>query len=155
MLKEGDSAPKGLVLPDQDGKLINLDDFKGQKLVIYSYPKDNTPGCTIEAKKFRDSIEEYDKKGIKIIGISADSVASHKKFSEKHDLNITLLSDKEEKKVLKAFGALDGDKGWPKRRTWLIDENWRIEKVYEKVSASKHNKELSEYYGLNPESEEK
>ena len=155
MLKEGDKAPSGLVLPDQDGKLIKLDDFKGQKLVIYTYPKDNTPGCTIEAKKFRDNIEEYDKKGIKIIGVSADSVASHKNFSEKHDLNFTLLSDKEEKKALKAFGAIDGEGGWPKRRTWLIDENWKIEKFYEKVSASKHEKELSEYYGLNPESEEK
>lgn len=151
MLKKGDNVPKGIILPDQDGKLIKLDDFKGQKLVIYSYPKDNTPGCTIEAKKFRDSIEEYDKKGIKIIGISADSVDSHKKFAEKHNLNFTLLSDKEEKKALKAFGALDGDKGWPKRRTWLIDENWKIEKVYEKVSASKHDKEVREYYGLVPQ----
>lgn len=144
MLKKGDNAPKGLVLPDQDGKLIKLDDFKGQKLVIYTYPKDNTPGCTIEAKKFRDSIKEYDDKGIKIIGISADSVKSHKNFHDKHNLNFTLLSDKEGKKALKSFGALSG--GFTKRRTWLIDENWKIEKVYEKVSARKHNEELIDYY---------
>jgi len=147
MLKEGDKAPEGLEIPDQDGNIIKLDEYKGKKLIIYTYPKDFTPGCTTEAKNFRDSIKDYEGKGIKIIGISADTVESHKKFEQKYDLPFTLLADTE-KKALKAFGSLDG--GWIKRRTWLIDENWKIEKAFEKVSAGKHNGELCAFYGLKP-----
>lgn len=145
MLKEGDNAPKNIELNDQDGNLIKLNDYMGEKIVIYFYPKDNTPGCTIEAKNFRNSIKDYAKKGIKIIGISADSVKSHEKFVSKHQLPFTLLSDSE-KKAAKSFGALE--KGSVKRRTWLINENWKIEKVFEKVSPMKHNQELNEYYHL-------
>jgi peroxiredoxin Q/BCP len=145
MLKEGDSAPTDLELHDQDDNLVKLAALKGQNLVVYFYPKDDTPGCTTEAKNFRDSIKEYEGKGIKIIGISADSVKSHKKFATKYDLPFTLLSDPE-KKAAKAFGALEG--GSVKRRTWLIDENWKIEKAFEAVSPSKHNGELCEYYLL-------
>lgn len=145
MLQEGDPAPTGIELPNQDGDIVNLEDFKGQKLVVYFYPRDNTPGCTTEAKNFRDNVEEYDEKGIKIVGISADSVKSHKKFQEKYNLNFTLLSDPE-KVAIKKFGALV--KGKVKRRTWLINEDWKIEQVYEKVSPSKHNDELCVYYGI-------
>ena len=145
MLKEGDDAPKNIELNDQEGNFVKLDDFKGEKVVVYFYPKDNTPGCTIEAKNFRDSIEDYSKNGIKIIGISADSVKSHEKFVSKYNLPFTLLSDSE-KKAAKSFGALE--KGRVKRRTWLINENWQIEKAFEKVSPINHNKELNEYYDL-------
>jgi len=145
MLKEGENAPKDIELNDQDGNLVKLNDYMGEKIIVYFYPKDNTPGCTIEAKNFRNSIEDYAKKGIKIIGISADSVKSHEKFVSKYDLPFTLLSDSE-KKAAKSFGALE--KGRVKRRTWLINENWQIEKVFKKVSPMKHNQELNEYYQL-------
>ncbi|QEE17352.1 peroxiredoxin [Promethearchaeum syntrophicum] len=145
MLKEGDNAPKNIELNDQEGNLIKLDDFKGEKLVVYFYPKDNTPGCTLEAKNFKDSIEDYNKKGIKIIGISADSVKSHKNFVSKYEIPFTLLSDSE-KKAAKSFGALE--QGKVKRRTWLINENWQIEKAFEKVSPTKHIQELAEFYQL-------
>lgn len=143
MLKENDEAPHGIELPNQDGEIVNLEQYKGQKIVLYTYPKDNTPGCTTEAKQFRDSIQDYEKQGIKIIGVSADSVSSHKKFAEKYDLPFTLLADTD-KKLLKALGSLEGGK--IKRRTWLINEDWKIEKVYEKVSPTNHNNELCEFY---------
>jgi len=145
MLKEGDPAPTNIELQNQDGKLVKLTDYKGKKLVVYFYPKDNTPGCTTEAKNFRDSIKEYEDKGIAIVGISADSVKSHKNFQTKFNLPFTLLSDPE-KKAAKMFGALD--KGTVKRRTWLISEDWLIEKAFESVSPSNHNAELCTYYGL-------
>ncbi len=147
MLNEGDVAPTDLELMDQDGKLVKLADYKGKKLIVYFYPKDDTPGCTTEAKNFRDSIKEYEGKGITIVGISADSVKSHKKFQTKYDLPFTLLSDPE-KKAAKAFGSLV--QGSVSRRTWLINEQWKIEKTYETVSASKHNDELCTYYGIKP-----
>ena len=124
MLKEGENAPKDIELNDQDGNLVKLNDYMGEKIIVYFYPKDNTPGCTIEAKNFRNSIEDYSKKGIKIIGISADSVKSHEKFVSKYKLPFTLLSDPE-KKAAKSFGAWE--KGRVRRRTWLINENWQIE----------------------------
>lgn len=145
MLKEGDSAPTNIKLKNQDGELVNLSDYKGKKVVVYFYPADDTPGCTTEAKNFRDSIKEYEGKGIVIVGISADSVKSHKKFQTKYNLPFTLLSDPD-KIAAKTFGALEG--GSVKRRTWLINEKWKIEKTYESVSASNHNGELCAYYGI-------
>ena len=145
MLKEGDTIPENIELFDQDGVIRKLADFKGKRTVYYTYPKDSTPGCTIEAKHFRDSIKEYEKANIRIIGISADSVKSHKKFAGKHDLPFILLSDPQ-KTFLKALGSIEG--GRIKRRTWVTNENGVIEKVYEKVSASKHNGELCEYFTL-------
>ncbi|MBN2156834.1 MAG: peroxiredoxin [Candidatus Lokiarchaeota archaeon] len=144
MLKENDTAPD-FTLPDQDGNDITLSDLKGQKLVVYFYPKDNTPGCTTEAVKFRDNIEQFAEKGFKIIGISKDSVASHKKFQQKYDLNFMLLSDKD-LVAAKAFGAYEGGK--VNRRTWIIDEKWKIEKVFEKVSPSNHKDELCAIYNI-------
>ena len=143
MLQPGDEAPFDLELSDQDGQLVKLADFKGQKIVVYFYPKDNTPGCTTEAKNFRDSIAQFDSAGVKIFGVSADSVESHKKFATKHKLPFTLLSDPK-MQAAKAFGA-EG-KRWAKRMTWLIDEDGIIEKNYEKVSSSKHNAEVCEFY---------
>jgi len=147
ILEEGDPAPNNIELQNQDGDLVKLTDYKGEKLVIYFYPRDNTPGCTTEAKNFRDSIKEYEVKGIRIIGISPDSVKSHKKFQTKYNLPFLLLSDPD-KIAAKAFGAFSN--GRIKRRTWLINEDWKIEKVYENISASKHNAELCTYYGLKP-----
>ncbi len=145
MLQEGDLAPEDIELEDQNGDLIKLADFKGQRLVVYFYPKDDTPGYTTEAKNFRDNVQTYDDAGIKIIGISADSVASHKKFATKYDLPFTLLSDPE-KIAIQIFGAWENNK--IKRRTWLINADWQIEKVYEDVSPAGHDGELCAFYGL-------
>ncbi len=145
MLKEGDQLPDDIELKDQEGKKWKISDFKGKRTVFYTYPKDSTPGCTTEAQNFRDSIKEYENADIRIIGISADSVKSHKNFAEKNKLSFTLLSDPE-KKFLKILGSLEGSR--IKRRTWLADEQGVVEKVYEAVSPSKHNNELCEYYML-------
>ncbi|WP_457558583.1 peroxiredoxin [Candidatus Harpocratesius sp.] len=142
MLKKGEKVPENIELFDQNGKLWKLSDFIGKRTIFYTYPKDSTPGCTTEAKNFRDSIKEYENANIRIIGISADSVKSHKRFAEKHKLPFILLSDPE-KKFLNILGSLEG--GRIKRRTWIMDEQGRIEKVFEKVSASKHNTELCEF----------
>ncbi|UYP44398.1 Peroxiredoxin [Candidatus Lokiarchaeum ossiferum] len=145
MLKIGDFIPEALELNDQDNKTWKLSQLKGKRSILYTYPKDSTPGCTTEAKNFRDSIKEYENADIQIFGISADSVISHKKFAEKHNLPFTLLSDPD-KKLLNALGSMEGGK--IKRRTWLVDENGKIEKVFEKVSPTNHNAELCEYYML-------
>ncbi len=144
MLKEGEKVPD-FSLPNQDGKVVKLSDFKGKTIVLYFYPKDDTPGCTTEAKNFRDHIDEYKGQNVEIIGISADSVKSHKKFLEKYNLNFTLLSD-EDKKIADLFGALEG--GSVKRRTWVIGPDGIVKKVYEKVSAANHNDELCAYFGI-------
>ena len=146
MLKENDKAPD-FTLPDQDGNEIILSQFKGKKVLVYFYSRDNTPGCTTEAINFRDNVDEFAEKGFKIIGISKDSVASHKKFQEKYNLNFALLSD-QELVAAKAFGALTDGK--VKRRTWIIDEDWKIEKVFGNVSASKHKDELCVLYNIKP-----
>ncbi|HMF29920.1 MAG TPA: peroxiredoxin [Candidatus Lokiarchaeia archaeon] len=140
MLAEGDSAPEGLELPDQDGNAVRLEDFKGQKLIVYFYPKDDTPGCTTEAKNFQGNLGTYVDAGVKIIGISRDSVKSHRKFADKYGLEFTLLSDPDGI-AGEAFGALD-DNGRVIRRTWVISEEWTIEKFYDKVSPAVHNDEL-------------
>jgi peroxiredoxin Q/BCP len=139
MLVEGDYAPESIELPDQDGNVVRLEDFKGQKLIVYFYPKDDTPGCTTEAKNFQGSLQTYVDAGVKIIGISRDSVKSHRKFADKYGLEFTLLSDTEGV-ACEAFGALEGDRLM--RRTWVVGENWTIEKFYDKVSPDGHNDEL-------------
>jgi len=145
MLKQGDQIPDDIQLFDHDGKIRQLSEFKGKRNVYYVYPKNFTPGCVTEAKHFRDAIKEYENAEIQIIGISADTPESHKKFKAKYNLPFTLLSDPE-KQFLKVLGAIEG--GRIKRRTWIVDEKGVIEKVYEKVSASKHNTELCEYFTL-------
>jgi len=146
MLKQNDTAPDFTLL-DQDGNEFTLSKLKGQKLIVYFYPKADTPGCTTEAINFRDNIERFEEKGFKIIGISKDTVAAQKKFQKKYDLNFTLLSDKD-LIAAKVFGAIS--EGRVKRRTWIIDENWKIEKVFEDVSASKHKDELCAIYKIRP-----
>jgi peroxiredoxin Q/BCP len=146
MLKENDKAPDFTLL-DQDGNEFTLSSLKGHKVLVYFYPKANTPGCTTEAVNFRDNIEGFEDKGFKIIGISKDTVNAQKKFQEKYDLPFTLLSDKE-LVAAKAFGAYS--QGKVNRRTWIIDENWKIEKIFEKVSPSKHKDELCAIYNIKP-----
>ncbi len=134
-------------LPDQDGKIHALSDFAGKWLVLYFYPKDDTPGCTKEACNFRDSITELQKLGVSVVGISKDSVASHKKFAEKYHLNFPLLSD-ESKEVIQAYHAWGKKKFLGKefegtlRITYLINPQGEIHKVYEHVNPTQHAEEI-------------
>ncbi len=141
-------------LPDQNGKKHKLSDYKGKWMVLYFYPKDDTPGCTKEACNFRDNIKKFQEKGVVILGVSKDSVASHKKFSDKYHLNFTLLSD-EEKKVIKAYKSWGLKKFMGRtfegtlRNMYLIDPQGVIKKVYEKVNPLIHAgqilKDLEQY----------
>jgi len=130
-------------LPNQDGIEICLRDLKGKWIILYFYPKDNTPGCTTEAKEFSELLDEFEKLGAIIIGISPDSVKKHCNFIEKHNLKITLLSD-EEKKVLKAYGVWGIKKMYGKeyegviRSTFIINPDGEIVKEYKKVKAKGH-----------------
>ena len=137
-------------LADQDGKMHSLKEYQGNWLVVYFYPKDDTPGCTTEACNFRDerdAIAEYG--NATVIGISKDSVASHKKFTEKHKLNFTLLSD-EDHRVIEAFGAWGPKKFMGKeyvgisRNTYLVDPKGNIVKEYLGVNPKKHAVEIIE-----------
>lgn len=138
---------KDFSLPDQNGKIHKLSDYKGKWIVLYFYPKDDTPGCTKEACGFRDSIEEYKRKGIVILGVSKDSVESHKKFSEKYRLSFPILSDID-KKIIQAYGAWGEKKFLGKtymgtlRKTYLIGKSGEIVKIYEKVDPLIHSQEL-------------
>ena len=126
-------------LPDQNNTIHTLNQYHGKWIVLYFYPKDDTPGCTVEACKFRDSLSELQKLGVVILGVSKDSVASHKKFAEKYHLNFPILSD-ESKEIIKAYDAW-GALG-TKRKTFLIDPNGEIKKVYENVNPTVHAGEI-------------
>ncbi|OGG12739.1 thiol peroxidase [Candidatus Gottesmanbacteria bacterium RIFCSPHIGHO2_01_FULL_46_14] len=118
-------------LLDQNGKIHTLTDYKGKWLIVYFYPKDDTPGCTKEACSFRDNIEEFRKRGVSIVGISKDTVESHKKFAQKFNLTFPILADPE-CKTIEAFGA------WGRRNTYLINPGGEIVKTYEKVNPLVH-----------------
>jgi len=134
-------------LPDQDNKLHKLSDYKGHWVVLYFYPKDDTPGCTKEACNFRDSFHELQAKGVQVLGVSKDSVASHKKFAEKYNLNFPILSD-ENKETIEKYKAWGIKKFMGRsfegvlRITYLIDPRGKIKKVYEKVNPLVHASEI-------------
>jgi peroxiredoxin Q/BCP len=138
----GEEAPDFNLETDEE-KLVSLKDYRGEKVVLYFYPKDGTPGCTTEALEFKDIAQEFVKEGAVILGISKDSVKSHKKFKEKHQLPFTLLSDPEAK-VINAYGVwkeklLYGRKFMgTERTTFLIDEKGIIRKIYTKVKPKGH-----------------
>ena len=137
MLAVGTKAPE-FTLPDKDGRPVSLSDFPGKKVVLYFYPRDNTPGCTRQARAFADAIGEFEARGAVVIGVSRDSTASHAKFAEKYGLNFTLLSDTE-LDVIKAYDVWQEKKLYGKvsmgvvRTTYLIDENGVILHAAEKV----------------------
>ncbi|UBM62806.1 thioredoxin-dependent thiol peroxidase [Candidatus Sulfidibacterium hydrothermale] len=145
-LQKGDKAPdfKGI---DQNGNPVSLADFKGKKLILYFYPKDNTPGCTNEACNFRDHYDFWLSKGYAIVGVSPDSVASHQKFIEKHQLPFTLISDPE-KVIIKAYGAWGPKKLYGReyegliRSTFVIDEEGKIVEVFGKVKTKEHTEQI-------------
>lgn len=130
-------------LPDQDGKIHHLTDYEGNWVVLYFYPKDDTPGCTKEACNFRDGLAEFKKRGVQVIGISKDSVKSHKKFAEKFKLNYPLLSDPSTE-TIQAYGAWGERKLWGRtfdgilRNTYLIGPAGEIERTYQKVDPISH-----------------
>ena len=134
-------------LPDQDGNTRSLTEFSGKWIVLYFYPKDNTPGCTKEACGFRDSYHEMQNMGVQILGISKDSVASHKKFAEKYNLNFPILSD-ETKEVIKKYGAWGKKKFMGRefegtlRYTFLINPQGEKIKEYKKVNPLVHASEI-------------
>jgi len=146
MLESGMKAPD-FTLNDKNGNAVSLSDFKGKKVVLYFYPRDNTPGCTRQACAFSGLYGEFKKKNVEVIGISKDSVASHAKFSEKHGLDFVLLSDPE-LIAIQAYGVWQEKKLYGKvsmgvvRTTFIIDENGNIEKVMPKVKPDTNAAEI-------------
>ena len=140
MLEVGTKAP-GFTLPDQNGELRSLSDYAGQKVILYFYPKDMTSGCTKQACAFGELYPQFREKGAVVLGVSKDTVASHKRFEEKYGLPFTLLSDPE-KTVIRAYDVWKEKKLYGKvsmgvvRTTYLIDENGIIEKALDKVKAA-------------------
>lgn len=145
-LSIGDKAPDFTGV-DQDSNPISLSQFKGKKVVLYFYPKDNTPGCTAEACDLRDNYERFLSEGYVIIGVSADSVASHKKFAEKQNLPFPLISDTD-RKILMDYNAYGEKKLYGKvsmgiiRKTYIINEDGIITDIIEKVKTKEHTKQI-------------
>lgn len=149
LLTEGTKAPV-FAGKNQDGEIISLEQFKGKKVILYFYPKDNTPGCTAESCNLRDSYEDLLGKGYEVVGVSPDSEKAHLKFIDKHNLPFNLIADTE-KEILKAYGAWGLKKLYGReydgvlRTTYIINEEGLIEKVFAKVKTKDHvNQILSE-----------
>jgi len=146
MVKEGDKAID-FELDGSDGKRHTLAEFKGKYLVLYFYPKDNTPGCTIEANEFNKKLDEIRRLGAEVVGVSKDSIESHGRFKEKYDLNFLLLADPDSR-IIKAYGAY-GNRGifgeGTLRNTYIIGKDGRIKRIFEKVSPKGHADEVIEF----------
>ncbi len=140
--RQGDLAP-AFDLPDQNGKNQKLADYQGKWVVLYFYPKDDTPGCTQEACTFRDDLHLLTELGAQVIGVSVDDSASHTEFAKKYHLPFPLLADKNGK-VTESYGALLnlGIMQFAKRYTFLIDPQGKVARVYQKVDTSRHSKEI-------------
>ena len=152
MLKEQDKAPD-FTLNNQDGNPISLHDFAGKKVILYFYPRDNTPGCTREACAFRDQFQVFKEHGIVVLGISKDSEKSHQNFILKQSLPFDLLSDPQHE-VIEAYGAWQEKKLYGKvsmgivRSTYVIDEEGMIEQVYPKVKPDEHAVQILNDLGI-------
>lgn len=150
MLNEGDKAPD-FAAKDQNGKDVKLSDFAGKRVVLYFYPKDDTPGCTKEACSFRDADDVFNAKGIKVLGVSTDSEKSHQKFISKYQLPFDLLADTE-KQIVEAYGVWGEKSMYGKkymgtmRKTFLIDDG-KIVKIFDKVNVAEHADEVLAAFG--------
>lgn len=146
MLKVGDKAPS-FTLPDKDGNLVSLSDFLGKRVVLYFYPKDNTPGCSRQACAFAGAYKGFVQKGVEVIGVSRDSMASHQKFAEKYNLPFTILADTD-LEAIKAYGVWQEKKLYGKvsmgvvRTTFIIDAEGNIEKIMPKVKPDTNAAEI-------------
>jgi len=151
VLREGDKAPD-FTVRDGEGKTVKLKDFRGKKVVLYFYPKDDTPGCTKEACAFRDSFAKFKRRGIEVLGVSLDNEAAHKKFANKYDLPFRLLADTD-KAISEAYGTYGEKKFMGRtymgnhRMTFLIDEKGKIKKIFNKVKPEDHAEEVLETFG--------
>ncbi len=149
-LREGDLAPD-FSAKTQDGENVTLADLKGRHTILYFYPKDNTPGCTLEARNLRDGKAELAARGFQIIGISPDSEKSHRNFCTKHELNFTLLSDPDHS-VCEAYGVWDEKVMYGRkymgvvRTTFVIDPKGYIEKIFDKVDTKNHYRQILDAY---------
>ncbi len=147
MLKEKQKVPSDIKIFDLNGQKLTLKDYLGQPLVLYFYPKDNTPGCTKEAKSFRDFKHKIRQAGAKIVGISTDSVSSHLEFKKRHDLNFDLLSDPDHV-LIEAFGLWQQKREFNQtvygtvRSTFVIDQSGHIVKVWPRVTPTNHGREI-------------
>lgn len=146
MLKEGDAA-LDFTAKDESGGEVKLSNLRGQKVVLYFYPKDDTPGCTKEACSLRDSHDELREKNIRVLGVSTDEEKSHQKFISKYDLPFTLLADTD-KNIVNLYGVYGEKSMYGKkymgvlRKTFLIDEQGKIKKIFDKVNVSEHAAEV-------------
>ena len=153
MLDVGTLAPD-FTLPDKDGNPVTLSQFRGKKVVLYFYPRDNTPGCSRQACAFNAARQDFTQKNTVVLGVSKDSQASHQKFADKYDLGFTLLSDPE-LEVIQAYGVWQEKKNYGKvsmgvvRSTYLIDENGVVEKVMAKVKPDTNAADLLKYLEEN------
>jgi thioredoxin-dependent peroxiredoxin len=143
MLEAGNAFPN-FALPNQDGRVVSLGDFAGKWLVVYFYPKDDTPGCTIQGKSFTATRDDFEAAGVSVVGVSQDDVSSHKNFRDKFDFKVELLADTEAS-LMKALGIgqseWNGMKFW-ERSTFVVDPTGTVRKVYEKVSPQGHEQVL-------------
>jgi len=145
-LKEGDKAPE-FTATDQDGKTVSLADYKGKNVVLYFYPKDDTPGCTVEACSFRDNYQSMLSKGFEVIGVSTDDEKSHKKFVNKYSLPFTLIADAD-KSIVEAYGVWVEKNMYGKkymgtaRTTFIIDADGNIKKIIEKVDTKNSSQQV-------------
>jgi peroxiredoxin Q/BCP len=151
MLKEGDAAPD-FTARDAEGKEVTLSELRGRRVVLYFYPKDDTPGCTKQACSLRDGFAEFERRNIKVLGVSLDDEKSHQKFAAKYDLPFTLLADTDHA-VADRYGVY-GEKSFMgkkymgvDRKTFLIDEEGRIRKVFDKVNVEDHADEVLQAFG--------
>lgn len=149
ILQEGIPAP-AIAAKDQDGKIVTLEEYRGRKVVLYFYPKDDTPGCTKEACAFRDNFPKFNSAGVEVLGVSVDDEGKHKKFSEKYQLPFRLVSDPD-KRIVEAYGVWGLKKFMGReymgtaRVTYLINEEGIIEHVWPKVTPAQHAEELLNY----------
>jgi thioredoxin-dependent peroxiredoxin len=145
-LNVGDKAP-AIVAMDQNGKMISLDDFRGSKVILYFYPKDDTPGCTAEACNLRDNYDDLLNKGFKIIGVSADNAKSHLKFAGKYNLPFPLIPDTD-RKIINDYGVWGKKKRYGReydgifRTTFIISEDGIIKNIFEKVDTKEHTGQI-------------